>query len=69
MTLKEESEKALKIIGDFKNQPNKELIFVLEFIKKDFEFTKNSLIKFSEHLDKLENTYNLILKEYQNRTK
>ena len=69
MTLKEESEKALKIIKDYKNQPNKDLIFVLEFVKKDFEFTKNSLIKFSEHLDRLETTYNLILKEYQNRNK
>ena len=39
----------------------------MEFIKKDFEFTKTSLIKMSEHLDKLENTYNLILKEYQKR--
>jgi prefoldin subunit 5 len=39
----------------------------LEFIKKDFELTKESLIKMTEHLDKLEVAYNTMLKEYTSR--
>jgi hypothetical protein len=39
----------------------------LEFIKKDFELTKENLIKLTNHLDKLEVTYNTILKEYESR--
>ena len=39
----------------------------LEFVKKDFELTKESLIKMTEHLDKLEFAYNKILKEYKSR--
>jgi hypothetical protein len=40
---------------------------VLEFVKKDYELTKESLLKLTEHLDKLEITYNTILKEYESR--
>jgi hypothetical protein len=41
----------------------------LDLLSKEFDFTKNSLIKLSEHLDKVEHTYNTILKEYDGRTK
>jgi hypothetical protein len=47
---------------------NKDLTFVMDFIQEDFKFTKDAVIKMTEHLDKLELTYNTILKEYQNRT-
>jgi hypothetical protein len=40
----------------------------MDFIQEDFKFTKDAVIKMTEHLDKLELTYNTILKEYQNRT-
>jgi hypothetical protein len=63
------AEKVITLIKDYKNQPNKELTFILDFLKDDFESTKNTVIKLTEHLDKVENTYNLILEEYQNRTK
>ena len=65
---KKDTEKALEIIKDYKSKSNKELKFVLDLINEDFELTKNSLLKLSEHLDKLEATYNVILKEYQVRT-
>ena len=65
---KKDTEKALEIIKDYKSKSNKELKFVLDLINEDFELTKNSLLKLSEHLDKLETTYNVILKEYQVRT-
>ena len=69
MTKKEESEKAIKIIKDYKSHSNKDLQFVMDFIQEDFKFTKETLIKLTEHLDKLELTYNTILKEYESRSK
>lgn len=69
MTKKEQAEKALSIIKEHKVSSNKDLIFVMDFIQEDFKFTKETLIKLTEHLDKLELTYNTILKEYERRTK
>ena len=57
------------IIKDYKNSSNKDLSFAMDFIQEDFTLTKESLIKLTHHLDKLELTYNTILKEYQSRTK
>ena len=64
---KVESTKVIEIIKDYKSRSNKDLVLVLEFVKKDYELTKESLIKLTEHLDKLEITYNTILKEYESR--
>jgi stage V sporulation protein SpoVS len=68
MTKIEESEKALDIIKNYKSSSNKDLIFVMDFIQEDFKLTKETIIKLTEHLDKVEITYNTILKEYQKRT-
>jgi hypothetical protein len=68
MTKIEESEKALDIIKNYKSSSNKDLIFVMDFIQEDFKLTKETIIKLTEHLDKVEVTYNTILKEYQKRT-
>lgn len=65
----ENSQKVIKIISEYKNSSNKELEFVMDFIQEDFNKTKENIIKLTEHLDKIEVTYNLILKEYQKRTK
>jgi hypothetical protein len=69
MNKKEKSEKVLKIIGDMKNSSNKDLMLVMDTIQEDFEFTKKIVIDSTLHLDKLELTYNTVLKEYQKRTK
>ena len=68
MGKKEDSNRISYIIKEHKNSTNKDLIFAMDYIKEDFETTKNSLIKLTYHLDKLENSYNLLLKEYQDRT-
>lgn len=68
MTKIEESEKALDIIKNYKSSSNKDLIFVMDFIQEDFKLTKETIIKLTEHLDKVEVTYNTVLKEYQKRT-
>ena len=64
---KVESSKIVEIIKEHKTRPNRDLILALEFIKKDYELTKENLLKLSEHLDKLELSYNTILKEYESR--
>ena len=65
MTKKETSEKALNIIKEYKTQSNKDLIFAMDIIQKDFNVTKETLLKLTHHIDKLESTYDLILKEYK----
>jgi hypothetical protein len=69
MSKKETSEKALDIIKDYKSKSNKDLIFVMDIIQKDFNLTKETLLKLTHHIDKLESTYDLILKEFESRTK
>ena len=67
MNKKETSEKVLKIVKEYKSQSNKDLVFAMDFIKEDFEKTKETIITLTHHLDKLENTYNLVLNEYELR--
>ena len=69
MTKKETAEKVLKIVKDYKSHSNKDLTFAMDFIQEDFNLTKETLLRLSTHLDKLETTYNLILKEYESRVK
>ena len=59
----------LQIIKEHKDRSNKDLKLAMDFIQEDFNMTKESLIKLTHHLDKLENTYNLLYKEYTERTK
>jgi hypothetical protein len=66
-TEKVESSKILEIIRNHKDSSNKDLLLALQYVEKDFNYTKETLLKMSEHLDKLEYTYNLLHKEYTNR--
>lgn len=59
----------LQIIKEHKDRSNKDLTLAMDFIQEDFNVTKESLLKLTQHLDKLENTYNLLHKEYTDRTK
>lgn len=57
----------LEIISNYKSSSNKQLEKAMGFIMLDFNNTKENVIKMTEHLDKLENTYNKLLKEYKSR--
>jgi hypothetical protein len=59
----------LQIIKEHKDRPNKDLTLAMDFITEDFNVTKENIIKLTQHLDKLENTYNILHKEYTDRTK
>ena len=69
MDKKEKSEKVLQIIKEHKTSSNKDLILAMDYLLEDFEFTKKVVLKGTEQLDKLELTYNTVLKEYQKRIK
>lgn len=60
-------EEVIEIIKDYKNRPNKDLIKALDLLTQDFEYTKNKVIELTKHLDKVEFTYNTLLKEYDAR--
>jgi len=59
----------LQIIKEHKDRSNRDLKLAMDFIREDFNMTKESLIKLTHHLDKLENTYNILHKEYTDRNK
>lgn len=64
---KVESSKIVEIIKEHKSSSNGDLKLAMDFIQKDFELTKETIIKLTNHLDKLEISYNTLLKEYQSR--
>jgi hypothetical protein len=63
----EEFEKIVKDLGDLKNLPNTVLIENMDLLTTDFELTKNNIINLTLYLDKVEEMYNKMLGEYQNR--
>ena len=67
MDKKQQAEKVIRIIKDVKSHSNKDLTFAMDFISEDFNLTKETLLKLSNHLDKLEVSYNTVLKEFELR--
>ena len=64
---KEEFENILKLQSDLKDQPNSKLIEVMDKLTTEFDLTKDNIIKSTLYLDKVEELYNNLLKEYQSR--
>jgi hypothetical protein len=62
-----DAEKIAEIVKDYKNKSNKDLTKVLEFLNGEFDQTKSKLLMLSNYLDKIETTYNTILKEHNSR--
>lgn len=61
------SEKIKEILVDYKSKSNKDLVLALDFLSKEFENTKKLVIDLTKKIDKIESTYNKILKEYESR--
>jgi cyclophilin family peptidyl-prolyl cis-trans isomerase len=57
----------MKDLVDLKNLPNNVLIENMDLLTTDFELTKNNIINLTLYLDKVEEMYNKMLGEYQNR--
>lgn len=62
------NEEVLEIIKNYKNSSNKDLLSVLDFLKEDFDKTKEIILKLTYHLDGTEDTYNKLLEEVNKRT-
>jgi hypothetical protein len=61
------SEKIKEILIEYKTKSNKDLVLAMDFLSKEFDTTKQLVIELTKKLDKLESTYNKILKEYESR--
>jgi hypothetical protein len=63
----EKFDEILKEITNLKDLPNTKLVEYLDLLSSDFEITKDSIIKSTLYLDKVEELYNRVLKSYQER--
>jgi hypothetical protein len=52
-----------------KNLPNKKLVDMMSELAYEFEKTKKELIILTQYFDKLEETYDSLLTEYETRQK
>jgi len=50
-----------------KDLPNTKLVEYMDLLSSDFELTKDSIIKSTLYLDKVEELYDRLLKVYQER--
>lgn len=63
----EKFEEIISEISNLKDLPNNKLIEYLDLLSSDFELTKESIIKSTLYLDKVEELYDRVLKIYQER--
>lgn len=63
----EEFKILMEVAKDAKNVPNIRLEQTMDQLSKEFEITKQSILGLSFYLDKVEELYNTMLKEYQER--
>jgi len=64
---KEELQQIIDSQKDLKNLPNATLISQMDSLTQEFDDTKEKIIGMTYYLDKVEELYNNILSEYQNR--
>ena len=57
-----------EIIADIKNRSNGDLTKVMDFLRDDFDETKDMIIDLTKHLDNIERMYDLIHNEFKRRT-
>ena len=63
----ENVDKLKSVLSEYKSKSNNDLRFAMDEISKDFEDTKDLVIKLTHHLDALEHNYNKLLEEYKSR--
>ncbi len=55
-------------ITDLKNLPNKKLVEMMQQLSSEHELVKKEIINLTHYFDKIEESYNTILEEYEKRT-
>jgi len=63
----EQFQEILSEVTNLKDLPNTKLVEYMDLLSSDFETTKESIIKSTLYLDKVEELYNRVLKTYQER--
>jgi flagellar motor switch protein FliG len=56
-----------EVVKDLKNIPNTKLEETMDKLSTEFDSTKNTILGLSFYLDKIEEMYNTLLKEYTDR--
>lgn len=64
---KEELQQIIESQKELKNISNSVLISQMDLLTQDFDDTKEKIISMTYYLDKIEELYNNVLSEYQNR--
>lgn len=64
---KQEFENITTVLSDLKNLPNAKLVEMMDKLSEEFDVIKANIIASTYHLDKVEETYNRILKEFDSR--
>jgi hypothetical protein len=62
-------EKLEKTVEDVKNKSNSDLVTSRDLLMEEFNKTKDIIIELTYHLEKVENSYNIINEELNVRTK
>lgn len=64
-----EKEKILEIANDVKNKSNKDLFVAINELNEEFEKTKMLIVNLTRHLESVEDIYNKINLEIEQRVK
>jgi hypothetical protein len=64
-----EKEKILEIANDVKNKSNKDLFIAINELNEEFEKTKMLIVNLTRHLESVEDIYNKINEEIEQRVK
>ena len=56
-----------EIVKNFTDKSTRSLRIAMEFLKKEFEFTKDNILKLTDHFEKVKNDYNTVLEEFNKR--
>ena len=64
-----EKEKILEIANDVKNKSNKDLFIAINELNEEFEKTKMLIVNLTRHLESVEDIYNKINLEIEQRFK
>lgn len=64
---KQELENINMVLSELKNLPNAKLIEMMDKLSQEFDVIKSNIINSTYQLDKVEEVYNKILKEFDSR--
>lgn len=64
-----DKEKLKEVINNFKESNNKDIVSALDFLSKEHESVKQTILKLTYYFDEVDKSYNKLLEEYKSRNK